>query len=106
MVSLHLKEHLTKMQWYALRSKLNKEEALWREGARGLVPECECEAGQPSLDERCSHTSQDTYLWGRGWRMGQSEFTWLPFGRGLGSFGNQPAAVPPPAGGSDLEQAG
>ena len=98
MIFLYLKGHLTKMQWYALRSKPNKEEALWREvRARGhetFYPSVRVEP----VNGRCRRVRPyfPGYLFVRTCLadVGESIFAWLPFGQGLVSFGGEPAEVP------------
>ena len=86
------------MFWYALRSKPNKEMALWHEiRARGL------ECFYPYLCVKpvnpCSrsiHPYFPGYLFLHAdiEQIGFSTLQWMPFSLGLVSFGSQPAIIP------------
>ncbi len=86
------------MKWYALRSKPNKEEALWRGlSARGhdvFYPRMRVQPVNP----RARHFKPyfPGYLFVRADlpKIGLSTFSWLPHAQGLVSFGGEPAEVP------------
>jgi transcription antitermination factor NusG len=92
------------MNWYALRSKPNKEMPLWREvSARGL--ECyypQLQVCPVNPRSRKTRPYFPGYLFVRAdlERVGASTFQWMPFALGLVSFGGEPAQVP-----DDLVQA-
>ncbi len=86
------------VDWYALRSKPNKEMTLWREvRARGL------ECSYPFLRVRpVNPRSRPVRPYFPGYlfvhvdtaQTGLSAFQWMPFCQGLVSFGGEPAVVP------------
>jgi len=86
------------MQWYALRSKPNKEMPLWRElSARGL------ESYYPHLCVKpANYRSRTTRPYFPGYLflhanldcVGLSTLQWMPFSLGLVCFGGEPASVP------------
>lgn len=86
------------MQWYVLRSKRNKEEALWREllmrGLEAFYPSVRVKRADPR--SRIVRPFFPGYLFVRTRlaEVGQSVFAWLPFAQGLVSFGGEPAVVP------------
>ena len=86
------------MFWYVLRSKPNKEAALWHEA---LARELEC--FYPSLRVHpINPRSRKIRPYFPGYlfvhvdaeRTGFSALQWLPFSQGLVSFDGQPATVP------------
>jgi transcriptional antiterminator RfaH len=91
-------ERSKNMQWYVLCSKPNKEEPLWREVvARGLevfYPSVEVKPVDPRSRTRRPYFPGYMFVQTRLVDVGQSVFAWLPFARGLVSFGGEPAVVP------------
>ncbi len=86
------------VQWYALRSKPNREEALWREaGARGFDVYYPVQRAHPvNPRARKSKPYFPGYMFVRidVQAMGVSAFAWMPYSNGIVSFGAQPASVP------------
>jgi len=88
------------MPWYALRSKPNKEEALWREvGARGhevFYPRLRVQPINPRA--RCIRPYFPGYLFVQALlaQTGTGAFSGIPYSHGLVSFGGEPAEVPDP----------
>ncbi len=86
------------MRWYVLRSKPNKEEALWKEVCvRGFEVFYPCLQVKPvNPRSRKMRPYFPGYLFVRASLadVGQSVFSWLPYSRGLVSFDGQPAEVP------------
>ncbi len=86
------------MQWYALRSKPNKEMTLWRElCARGVdcfYPRLSVRPANPR--SRTSRPYFPGYMFVQTDidQAGVSMFQWVPFSLGLISFGGSPACVP------------
>jgi len=94
------------LRWYALRSKPNKEEALWREAAaRGcdvFYPQIRVQPKNPRARKIRPYfpgylfVQLDLHQSGYSTlrlRSGQA-FAWMPHSRGLVSFGAEPASVP------------
>ncbi len=86
------------LQWYALRSKPNREEALWREaGARGFHVYYPTQRVHP-VNPRARKTRPyfPGYMFVRAdiQATGMSAFGWMPYSNGIVSFGGQPASVP------------
>lgn len=90
--------HTMTTNWYALRSKPNREEALWREArARGhdvFLPRTRVHTVNPRA--RPVRPLFPGYLFVRAdlHSSGCSAFNWLPYSNGLVSFGSEPAPVP------------
>jgi transcription antitermination factor NusG len=86
------------MRWYVLRSKPNREEALWLEtDARGhqtFYPRLIAKPVNPRARRVRPYFPGYLFVRARLAAVGQSEFTWLPHSQGLVSFGGEPAEVP------------
>jgi transcriptional antiterminator RfaH len=85
-------------QWYVLRSKPNKETALWRElTARGLecfYPQLRVRPVNPRSRKIRSYFPGYLFLHTDIEQVGTSTLQWMPFSSGLVSFDTLPAAVP------------
>ncbi len=86
------------LQWYALRSKPNREEALWREArARGYDVYYPAQRVQP-VNPRARTVKP--YFPGYMFiqtdikTTGVTAFSWMPYSNGIVSFGEQPAPIP------------
>ncbi len=86
------------LQWYALRSKPNKEEALWREAvARGVevfYPQMRVQPKNPRARKIRPYFPGYLFVHFDLHQSGYSTFEWMPHSRGLVSFGAGPAPVP------------
>lgn len=86
------------MQWFALPSKPNREESLWREvGARGhedFYPRLRAQPVNPRSWTMLPYFPDCLFVRMCLADVGRSMFAWLPFGQGLVSFGKVPANVP------------
>ncbi len=85
-------------QWYVLRSKPNKETALWRElTARGLecfYPQLHVRPVNPRSRKIRSYFPGYLFLHADIEQVGASTLQWMPFSSGLVSFDMVPATVP------------
>ncbi len=86
------------MRWYVLRSKPNREEALWLEAsARGFQTYFPYLRVQP-VNPRSRKTRPyfPGYIFVRTHlpTVGLSVFSWMPYSQGLVSFDGEPAEVP------------
>lgn len=85
-------------QWYALRSKPNKEEALWREAtARGFeifFPQIRVKPVNPRARKIKAYFPGYMFVQVDLPRVGHSSIAWMPYSVGLVSFGDEPAPVP------------
>ena len=85
------------MRWYAIRSKPNREEALWTEidarGFQSFYPHVRVKPVNPR--SRTIRPYFPGYLFVKASLadVGQSVFAWLPYSLGLVSFGGEPAEV-------------
>ncbi len=86
------------LQWFVLRSKPNKEMALWRElSARGLesfYPQLYVRPVNPRSRKIRSYFPGYLFIHTEIEQVGISTFQWIPFSSGLVSFDGLPAAVP------------
>ncbi len=86
------------LQWFVLRSKPNKEFALWREvSARGLecfYPQLRVRPVNPRSRKIRSYFPGYLFLHTDIEQVGISAFQWIPFSSGLVSFDGLPAMVP------------
>ncbi len=86
------------LQWFVLRSKPNKELALWRElGARGLecfYPQLHVRPVNPRSRKIRPYFPSYLFLHTDIGQVGMSAFQWIPFSSGLVSFDGLPAMVP------------
>jgi transcription antitermination factor NusG len=86
------------MQWYALRSKPNREEALWREaGARGFdvyYPMQRVHPVNPRSRRIKPYFPGYLFVQTDIGEIGTSTFAWMPYSNGIVEFGAEPAAVP------------
>ena len=85
-------------QWYVLRSKPNKEMALWRElTARGwecFYPQLRVQPVNPRSRKIRSYFPGYLFLHTDIEQVGTSTLQWMPFSSGLVSFDAVPAMVP------------
>jgi transcription antitermination factor NusG len=85
------------MQWYALRSKPNREEALWREAsARGFevyFPRTRVHPVNPRAHKTKAYFPGYMFVQTDIKAVGISAFAWMPYSNGLVSFGTDPASV-------------
>ncbi len=86
------------LQWYVLRSKPNKELALWRElSARGwesFYPQLHVRPVNPRSRKIRPYFPGYLFLQADIEQVGTSALQWLPFSSGLVSFDGLPAMVP------------
>ncbi len=84
--------------WYALRSKPNKEDALWREVcARGYEvfhPRIKVQPVNPRARQIKPYFPGYLFVRADMPQVSFSSFAWLPFARGLVSFGGEPPPIP------------
>ncbi len=85
-------------QWYALRSKPNKEEALWREAtARGFevyFPQIRVQPVNPRARKVKAYFPGYMFIQVDLPKVGYSSVSWMPYSVGLVSFGEEPAPIP------------
>src|SRR3972149_5279810 len=85
------------MFWYALRSKPNKEMALWHEArARGLecfYPYLRVKPVNPRCRTILPYFPGYLFVYVDLEQIGFSTLQWMPFSLGLVSFGGQPAMI-------------
>ncbi len=86
------------LQWFVLRSKPNKELALWRElGARGwecFYPQLHVRPVNPRSRKIRPYFPGYLFLHTDIEQVGTSALQWIPFASGLVSFDGLPAMVP------------
>ena len=86
------------LQWYVLRSKPNKEMALWREvAARGhdcFYPQLHVKPADPRNRKIRPYFPGYLFLNADVEALGTSMFQWMPFSCGLLAFDGVPATVP------------
>jgi transcription antitermination factor NusG len=86
------------MRWYVLRSKPNREEALWLEvSARGFetfYPHIRVQPVNPRSRKMRSYFPGYLFVLAELKDVGRSTFTWMPYSQGLVTFGDEPAEVP------------
>ena len=86
------------LQWYVLRSKPNKELALWRElTARGLesfYPQLRVQPVNPRSRKIRPYFPGYLFLHMDIGQVGSSTLWWMPFSSGLVAFDGLPATVP------------
>ncbi len=86
------------LQWYALRSKPNKEEALWREAVAREVevfyPQMWVQPKNPRARKIRPYFPGYLFVQLDLQQIGYSSFAWMPHSRGLVSFGAEPVPVP------------
>ena len=85
------------LQWYVLRSKPNKELALWRElTARGFecfYPQLHVQPVNPRSHKVRPYFPGYLFLYTDIEQVGASRFEWMPLSSGFVSFGGVPATV-------------
>ena len=85
-------------QWYVLRSKPNREEALWREAtARGLetyYPRVRVRPVNPRARSVKPYFPGYLFVQADMKCLGHSVFAWMPYSNGLVLCGAEPASVP------------
>ncbi len=86
--------------WYALRSKPNKEEALWRELLAGsyevFYPQLHVQPVNPRSRKVRPYFPGYLFINIDLLTVGYSALAWMPYSSGLVSFDAEPAAVPEP----------
>jgi transcription antitermination factor NusG len=86
------------LQWYALRSKPNREDALWREaGARGFqvyYPRVRVQPVNPRARKVKAYFPGYMFVQADMSVVGFSTFAWLPYSNGLVFCGSEPSPVP------------
>lgn len=86
------------MRWYVLRSKPNREEALWLEisahGFESFYPSLRVQPANPRSRRVRPYFPGYLFVKARLAAVGQNVFDWLPNSQGLVSFGDVPAEVP------------
>ncbi len=86
------------VRWYVLRSKPNKEEALWGElearGYQAFYPHVKVQPVNPRSRKSRAYFPGYLFVRARLSSVGISAFAWLPHSQGLVSFGGEPAEVP------------
>jgi transcriptional antiterminator RfaH len=86
------------LHWYVVRSKPNKELALWRElTARGLesfYPQLRVRPVNPRSRKVRSYFPGYLFIHADIEQVGASTLQWMPFSSGLVSFDTLPATVP------------
>ncbi len=86
------------MRWYVLRSKPNREEALWNEicarGFEAFYPFLHVKPVNPRSRKNRPYFPGYLFVHTRLADVGQSVFASLPYSQGLVSFGGEPAEVP------------
>lgn len=85
-------------QWYALRSKPNKEEALWREvtawSHEVYYPQIRVQPVNPRSRKVRPYFPGYLFVNIDLAAVGPTAFTWMPHSYGLVSFGSEPSSVP------------
>ena len=86
------------LQWYALRSKPNREDALYREaGARGFqvyYPRMRVQPVNPRARKVKAYFPGYMFVQADMHTVGFSTFAWLPYSNGLVFCGTEPSPVP------------
>lgn len=86
------------MFWYALRSKPEKEMALWHEirvrGVECFYPYLRVKPVNPRCRAIQPYFPGYLFVHGDLEQIGFSTLQWMPFSLGLVSFGGQPATIP------------
>jgi transcription antitermination factor NusG len=88
----------TNSGWYALRSKPNREDALWREArARGfevVYPRIRVQPANPRARTIKPYFPGYMFVHTDVQAVGLSAFAWMPYSTGLVCYGADPAPVP------------
>ena len=86
------------LQWYALRSKPHREDALWREvGARGFrvyYPRSRVQPVNPRARKVKAYFPGYLFVQADMTAVGFSAFAWMPYSNGLVFCGSEPSPVP------------
>jgi transcriptional antiterminator RfaH len=86
------------LQWYALRSKQRKEEAVWKQardqGFEVFYPRLRVNPVNPSARKIRPYFPSYIFVKEDLDLVGQSAFQFMPYSHGLVSFGGEPATVP------------
>lgn len=86
------------MRWYVLRSKPNREEALWREvdarGYQSFYPHVRVQPANPRAHRVRPYFPGYLFVQANLADVGNSVFAWMPYSQGLVAFGEEPAEVP------------
>ncbi|MEW5868640.1 MAG: transcription termination/antitermination NusG family protein [Chloroflexota bacterium] len=85
-------------QWFALRSKPRKEDAVWRQihsqGFETFYPRLRVQPVNPRSRKLIPYFPGYLFVRADLDEIGQSTFQWMPHTMGLVSFGGEPAVVP------------
>jgi transcription antitermination factor NusG len=88
------------LQWYALRSKPNSEDALWRDAtARGFevyYPRTRVQPVNPRARKTKPYFPGYMFVRADIASAGYSTFAWMPYSKGLVRCGSDPSPVPDP----------
>ncbi len=86
------------MRWYVLRSKPNREQALWLEasdrGFQTYYPFLRVQPVNPRSKKTRPYFPGYLFVHTDLPTTGQSVFSWMPYSQGLVSFDGEPAEVP------------
>lgn len=86
------------LEWYTLRSKPNKEEALWREvcarGYESFFPQLKVQPSNPRARKVRPYFPGYMFLRVNLLTVGFSALAWMPYSYGLVSFDSEPSPVP------------
>ena len=86
------------LRWYVLRSKPNKEDALWQEvSARNyevFYPQICVQPVNPRSRKILPYFPGYMFVHIDMSMVGFSDFTWMPYSYGLVTFGSEPSSVP------------
>ena len=86
------------MRWYVLRSKPNREEALWLQvdarGFESFYPRIRVQPVNPKARTIRPYFPGYMFVHVRLADVGLTAFSWMPYSNGLVAFGEQPAEVP------------
>jgi transcription antitermination factor NusG len=86
------------LQWYVLRSKPNKELALWREltarGFEGYYPQLHVRPVNPRSRKSRPYFPGYLFVQTDIEEVGASTLQWMPFSTGFVSFDEEPTTVP------------
>lgn len=86
--------------WYALQSKTNKEDALYEQlenqGFEVFYPRIRVNPVNPRARRIKPYFPGYMFVHADIAKVGTSTFQWMPFARGMVTFGQEPATVPEP----------
>jgi len=86
------------MQWYVLRSKPNKEDALYKQvllqGFEAFYPRQTIKPANPRARKTKPYFTSYMFVYINLQETGSSIFQWMPYSTGLVNFDGEPAAIP------------